>query len=209
MTWIGGEHDRGLPRAGGPAPDGPEVVLDVAARPLRRRCDGLDRPLALELAQDLLVRAADDVREDVQASTVGHPDHDLVRARLGGELGRLVEHRHEHVEALDRELLLAEEGAAQVPLHPLDLRQPGQQELLLLGRERRAVPAGLDRLAQPHTLLVVGDVLELVRARAAVDGPERRKRLAQRLARNVGAEDPRRNLRLELGGEPRDHPLGL
>ena len=89
--------------------------------------DGLDRPLALELAQDLLVRAADDVREDVQAAAMGHADHDLVRAGGGGELDRLVEHRHEHVEPLDRELLLAEERAAQVVLEALDLGQPLEQ----------------------------------------------------------------------------------
>ena len=51
-----------------------------------------------------------------------HADHDLVRADVGGDLDRLVEHRHHHVEALERELLLAEERAAQVVLHPLDLR---------------------------------------------------------------------------------------
>ena len=68
------------------APDGAEVVLDVAARTLGGRGDGLDRPLALELAQELLVRAVDDVRENVQAATVRHADHDLVRAGLGCEL---------------------------------------------------------------------------------------------------------------------------
>ena len=125
------------------------------------------------------------MREDAQASAVRHADHDLVRPRLRGELDRLVEHRHHHVEPLDRELLLAEERAAQVPLHPLHLGEPGEQPLLLVGGERIAVAARLDRLAQPHALLVVGDVLELVGARAAVDLAQRRERLAERLARDV------------------------
>ena len=47
-----------------------------------------------------------------------HPDHDLVRACICGELDRLVEHRHHRVEPFERELLLAEEGAAQVLLEP-------------------------------------------------------------------------------------------
>ena len=135
VARVGREHDRGLPGAGGAAPDGAEVVLDVSARSLRGRGDGLDRPLALELAQDLLVGAVDDVREDVEPAPVRHADHDLVRARFGSELDGLVEHRHEHVEALDRELLLPEEGAPQVVLEALDLGQPPQEPAPLVGRE--------------------------------------------------------------------------
>src|SRR5438067_1058745 len=82
--------------------------------------DGVDRALALELAQDDLVRPADDVREHVEPAAVRHADHDFVRARVCGELDRLVEHRHHRVEALDRELLLSEERAAQIQFHSLD-----------------------------------------------------------------------------------------
>ena len=74
------------------------------------------------------------MREHVQPAAVRHADHDLVRAGLGGELDRLVEHRHHHVEPLDRELLLAEERAAQVLLEALDLGQPREQPLLLVRR---------------------------------------------------------------------------
>src|SRR5919198_1237071 len=49
---------------------------------------------ALELAQDRLVRLPERVREHAQAPPVCHADHDLVRTALGGELDRLVEHRH-------------------------------------------------------------------------------------------------------------------
>ena len=111
-----------------------EVVLHVAAAALFAHDDRLDRPLAFELAQDHLVRAADDVREHVEAAAVRHPHHDLVRALVRRDLDRLVEHRHHHVEALDRELLLAEERAAQVVLHPLDLAQAREQRELLARR---------------------------------------------------------------------------
>ena len=126
----------------------------------------------------VLVGAAERVREHVEPAAVRHPEHDLVRAGLGGELDRLVEHRHEHVEALDRELLLAEERALEVPLEALDLGEALEQRPLLLGRERLAVAARLDRLAQPDALLVVGDVLDLVGDRPAVGLEKRGERSA-------------------------------
>ena len=167
------------------------------------------RPLALELAQDRLVRPADHVGEHVEPAAVRHADHDLVGARLGRELDRLVEHRDHRVQALDRELLLAEEGPPQVLLEALDLGQPREQALLLVVGELRAVAAGLDRVAQPDPLLVVRDVLDLVRDRAAVDLLEPRQDVGERLARNLDAEQRRRDLRLQLGRERRLQHLRL
>ncbi len=65
---------------------------------------------------------------------MGDPDQHLVRAGLGSELDGLVEHRHEHVEAFDRELLLADERAPEIRLEGLDLREAPQQAATLLGR---------------------------------------------------------------------------
>ena len=96
-------------------------------------------PLALELAEDHLVRPPDDVGEHVQPAAVGHADHDLVRSVLRGQLERLVEHRDHHVEPLDRELLLAEERPAQVALEAFHLGEPREQPALLVGVERLAV----------------------------------------------------------------------
>jgi hypothetical protein len=84
-----------------------------------------------------------------------HPHHHFVSAVLCGELDRRVQHRHENVEALDRELLLAEKRAEQVALEALDLGETGQKAAFLLRRQRRAVGAGLDRLAQPDAFLMV------------------------------------------------------
>ena len=109
-----------------------EVVLDVARAALDVGGDDFDRALAFELAQDHLVRAADDVGEDVEAAAMRHPDHNLVRARVGAELDRLVEHRHHHVEPLDRELLLTEECPAQIALHALHLAEASEQAHLLI-----------------------------------------------------------------------------
>src|SRR5439155_524259 len=83
VAGVGGECHREVARRRGANAFGAEVVLDVARTALGIRSDGLDRPLALELAEDRLVGAADHVREHVQASAVSHADHDLVRATLG------------------------------------------------------------------------------------------------------------------------------
>jgi hypothetical protein len=103
-----------------------EVVLDVARAPFGVGRDGLERALALELAHDRLVGPPNDVREDVQTAAVRHSHHDVLRAAPSGELDRLVEHRHQHVEPLDRELFLAEECALQVLLEHLHLAEPLQ-----------------------------------------------------------------------------------
>ena len=148
---------------------GAEVVLDVAGAALGVGRDGLERALALELAQDRLVGAAEHVREHVQPAAMRHAEHDLVAALLSGEPDRLVEHRDHHVEPLDRELLLAEEGPAQVALEAFDLGQALEQAALVVRVERLVVAPRLDHRPQPDALLVVGDVLELVGAGAAVD----------------------------------------
>ena len=78
---------------------------------------------------------------------------------------------------------LPEERLVQVALERLHLRQALEQAPLLLGVERLAVGARLDRLAQPDALLVVGDVLDLVGDRAGVDLAQARERVGERLAR--------------------------
>ena len=182
------------------------MVLDVARAAFRVDDERVDRPLALELAQDRLVRAPDGVHEGVQPAPVSHPDHDLVRAARRRERDRLVEHRHERVEALERELLLAQERAAQVLLEALRLGEAVQERAPLLGIERLPEAPRLDRLAQPDALGMVGDVLDLVRDRARVDGLQLRQRVGQRLALDVETEDGGGDARLQLGRQRGDEP---
>ena len=184
---------------------GAVVVLDVAGAALRDRGDRLERRGALELGEDRVVRTAEVVREDVQATSVGHPDHDLARAAGGRELDQLVEHRDRHVETLDRELLLPEVGLVHEALERVDLGESSEQRLLLFGRERRAELARLDRLAQPQPLAMRGDVLDLVRDRPAVGLAQVRERILERLAGDVHPQDPRRDPFHQLGGEPERH----
>ena len=170
---------------------GAVVVLDVAGAALRDRGHGLDRGGALELAEDRLVGAPEVVGEHVEPAAVRHADDDLARAVGGGELDHLVEHRDRHVQALDRELLLAQVGLVHEALERVDLGEPAQQRLLLLVGQRRAERARLDLLAQPGALAVRGDVLDLVGDRAAVGLAQVRQRVGERRARHVRAQDPR------------------
>ena len=180
---------------------GAVVVLDVAGAALRDRGHGLDRGGALELAPDRLVGAAEVVGEHVEPAAVGHADHDLAGAVGRRELDHLVEHRHRHVEALDRELLLAQVGLVHEALERVDHRQAAQERGRLVVGERLAEGARLDLLAQPHALAVRGDVLDLVGDRAAVGLAQVRQRVGERVAGDADAQDPRRDLRHHLGRE--------
>jgi hypothetical protein len=171
-----------------PRADGREVVLDVSGAAFVALDDGVDGALAFELTQDRVVRTPDRVREHVQTPAVRHADHDLVRAGRRGELDRLVEHRHHRIQPLERELLLPEERPAQVLLEALGAGDSLEQPNALLVGERRAIPARLDRLPEPHALGVVGKVLDLVRDRAAIHLAQRGQGLTQRLTGHVDAE---------------------
>ena len=203
------ERERDLPSRSLAEALGAEVVLDVTGSAARVVDDGVERPLALELAQDCLVRTAEHVCEHVQSPAVCHPEDNLVCSFLGGDCNRLVEHGNHHVQALDRELLLPEERAAQIALETLDLREPLEQAAFLVRGQRLAVATRLDHGAQPHPLLVVGDVLDLVGARAAVDLAKAREDVGRGLAGDVHAEERGRDPRLQLRGQRGVEPLGL
>ena len=92
---------------------------------------------------------------------------------------------------------------AQEPLHALDLAEAPEEPLLLVGAERRAVAARLDRLPQPDALLVVGEVLDLVGDRPAVGLGEPRQHVGERLAGDGDAQDGGGDARLQLGRQLR------
>ena len=108
------------------------VVLDVAGAALRDRRHRLERRGALELGEDRVVGAAEVVGEHVQPAAVRHADDDLLPAVRRRQLDQLVEHRHGHVEALDRELVLAEVGLVHEALQRVDLDQALEQRAALV-----------------------------------------------------------------------------
>ena len=75
-------------------------------------------------------------------------------------------------------------------------------------RRGRPVAARLDRVPQPHALLVVGDVLDLVRDRAAVDLAQARVGVRERLASDREPQQRRGDARHQLGRERGDEPSG-
>ena len=184
------------------------MVFHVARATFGIDEERVDRALPLELAQDRLIRPSHRVDEGVEAAAVGHADHDLVGAAGRRELDRLVQHRHERLEAFERELLLPQERPSQVLLEPLGLREPVKEGLPLVRLERLPEAAGLDRLAQPDALGVIRDVLDLVGDRAGVDLTQERERLEQRLSADVEAEQRGGDPGLELGGQRR-HEAGF
>ena len=158
------------------------VVLDVARAADRQDLEDVVAGAALELRDDRRVVAAQHVREHVETAAVRHAEHGLRDAGLRGQHDHLVEHQHHHVEALDRELLLAEERAVEVVLERLDAQQPVEDVAALVGRQRLRVGARLDRLAQPEPLAMAREVLDLVRDRPGVGLAQARERVGERLA---------------------------
>ena len=177
VTRVRGEHERhldGLPIRGS-RPPRPEVVLHVAgdtvvARGVGRR--GAARHAPFEGGDDRGVGLAQDVRQDIEATAVGHAQHDLAHAVGGGIADDRVEHRHQRIGAFDRESLLTEIGLVQETLEALDLGQALEQLFLLLGGEVRGVMAALGRLAQPGALLGDLDLIEVIADAAAVDAAQ-------------------------------------
>ena len=128
VTRVRGERERhldGLPIRGS-SPPRPEVILHitgdtVVARGVGRR--GAARHAPFEGGDDRGVGLAQDVRQDIEATAVGHSQHNLAHAGGGGIADDRVEHRHQRIGAFDRESLLTEIGLVQETLEALDLRQ--------------------------------------------------------------------------------------
>ena len=140
VAGVGRQGDRhlldaalfvGAPRA--------QVVLDIADPADAAFAGGRSAGVAVggvELREDIGIWLAKHMRQDVEPPAVRHADHYLARSVGGGVADDLVEHRHQHVAALDREALLADEGGVQIALEHLDFGQPLQQ-LALARRGRR------------------------------------------------------------------------
>ncbi len=209
VARVGNERDRDLARLGIADAIRAEVVLHVTCSALGTADDRIRHALSLELAEDRLIGLTERVGEHAEATAVRHAHDDAVRALARSELDRLVEHRHERIQTLDGELLLAEERPTKVLLERLDGRQPLEQPPLLLRSERLTELARLDRPAQPSPLLMVGDVLDLVRDRPAVRLLEQGQRLGERLRGDVQAEQLGWDLALELGRQVRRNAIGV
>ena len=174
MARVRGEGDRDrAARTRGELAARAEVVLHVTAAAGHTRVE-----LTFELAEDLRVRLADDVREDVEAATVGHADDRLFDAVVDRGIEEEVEHRDQGLGALEAEPLLAQVLRVEESLECLGPVQSREDGFAL---ERSDVALGpLDLLLDPRLLLDVLDVHVLEPDRSGVGVAQHAEDVAQR-----------------------------
>jgi hypothetical protein len=113
------------------------------------------------------------VRHHVQAPPVCHPDQNGAAPRLRGVADDLVENRHEHVEAFDREARLAGKRALQETFERFDLRQAIEQRERIDRVGRRPETSFFNRVAEPAALFRHEHVRIVVTLRRAIHAAER------------------------------------
>ena len=158
------------------------MVLDVTGAVRLRRVQ-----VALELAEDLRIRLADDVGQHVEPAAVRHADDHLVEAVLGALVDRRVHHRDDGLGAFKREPFLPNVFGLQEGLERLGGVELAQ-DVLLLG-DGRLLVLDLDALLQPLLLLGFEDVGVLDADVAAVGVAQ------QPRARRAASCTPRRRSR--------------
>jgi hypothetical protein len=94
-------------------------------------------------------------------------------------------------------------------LEAFDLGEPLEELPPLVGAQRLSVAAGFDRMPQPHTLLVVRDVLDLVGDRSGIDLSQLRQDVAERLSVDADTEHRRGDPGLKLRRQGRLQQLPL
>ena len=159
---VGGQADRQLgPAAADERALLAQVVLDVAGA-----LDRVGVHVALELAEQLVERLADDVGQHVEAAAVRHAQVGGVHAVVGGFLEQGVEDRDQRLGTFETEALLAEVLGGQELLEGLGRVEPSQDVALVLDVDPGA--ATLHLLLDPALLRRLLDVAELDADRAAV-----------------------------------------
>jgi len=150
--------------------------------------------MVLKLAENRLVGLAQDVYLDVETSPVGHPQYDLLHARVRTVVQEIGEGGHHHFRPFGGETLLA-----QVPGMEELFEKTRPAELLPdpppgFSIEDRPISSGFHPVLEPSTLVGVLQVHVLDPDRAAVGFPEHPQDLFQRgllHARKMrGKEDP-------------------
>ena len=163
---------------------GAGVVLHVA-RPAEVLAERLVARRFLELGEDLHVALAHHVRQHVEPAAMRHADQHLLHAGDGRVRDDLVEDRHHHVEAFDREARLADERLVQEALEGLDLGDALEQIDRFDRLMRRTERAGLDVEAQPLAFFGDEDVRDVEADARAIDRAQPLDGLA-RVARAFG-----------------------
>ena len=129
------------------------VVLDVA-----RAAQLGQIVLALEFAEQILGRLAEQVHQHIEPAAMRHADDGLLDARLAAVLHQIVEQGDQTVAALEREALLADVLGVQVALQAFRRGQLPENVLLLLGAEAALHACHLETVLQPQALFGVRHV---------------------------------------------------
>ena len=132
---------------------------------------------------------------------MGHADDHFARALLGRQLEHQVEHRHQEIDAFDREALLAQVRLVEEALERFHRDESVEQSELLLFRHRLAVRARLDHLPEPDPLGVIADVLDLIGDGTAVRRLQVREHVRECRSGDGDPENRRRNRGHDLGGQ--------
>ena len=156
------------------------MVLDVAAAAIKLGVD------VLELAEDVLGRLADDVRQDVEPAAMGHGHDDRLDALPAGLFDGQIQQRDEAFGPFQRKALGADELAADELLEDHRVGQPGEDADLLVAAELQAVLRFLHRVLQPLADFQVVDVHELDADGPAVGVAEPVENVAERLVVRPG-----------------------
>ena len=150
-----------------------QVILDVPVAGHRLG------QVAFELVEDQAIRLVQDVRQDVQASTVRHPHHDLAHPLRPGPLDDRVQERDQHLAPLEREPFLPDVIPVEERLEQFRGVQLVDDPPLLLDVEVGLVPRRLHPVQEPSADILVADVHELDADRAAIGLAQDGDHLAQ------------------------------
>ena len=153
----------------------PQVVLYVAVKALF-----VVKLLALKFAKDLAGGLAKNIGEHIEATAVGHAEHDLLDAEFRGALHHKVKAGNQRFSSLNREALLADKLGVQKVFKRNGLVELVKDVLLFVCAQDRIVVVRVNEVLNPLNNLRVADVHVLDANRTAVNGLEVVDDLAKR-----------------------------
>ncbi|MNI15840.1 hypothetical protein D3C73_691460 [compost metagenome] len=138
---------------------------------------------AFELGEQVAGHLAHDVHKQVQATAVGHADHDFLDAVFTGVVHHFVHRGDEAFAAFQREALLADVLGVQVALEAFGGGQALQRTALGVSVQLVVATGQFQLLVDPLALLDLGDVHELRTDRTGVGRLQARQQVTQLHAR--------------------------
>src|SRR6266550_5080473 len=133
-----------------------------------------------EFAKDFAGRFAENIRQDIESSAMGHCQHDLFHTMFRRGADGKFKERNETFGPLQRKALRAQKFFPDELFESLRIDEPAKNTHLLFASKLRTILDLLDALSQPIPLDPVGDVHELKADRTAVSEFKAPDEFAQR-----------------------------